>query len=103
MIYDGDKRVELLFQKNGVAHSLFKNIKRISDVDYNESLQYRDWLLNIKIPRLKTVLEDAIYKQFKYDEENFWKTIDIMDCKFKKFEKAIKEEYNELDFLRGYS
>jgi hypothetical protein len=105
VIYDGTKRAELLFGKHSITHQLYRNIKAINAADANEGELYQKWLLDTKIPELKSDIEGALIDEFMKtgDMEGLNAYVDKFNAKLDKFRELCRKEYNELEFLKSYA
>lgn len=104
-VITGSRRLELFFQKLGVAHDYFRNMETIAKKDYKEAIKYRSWL-EYKIPEIKQSIRKAIEedrRKLRITELKYEKRMKSLEDYFGIYENAISGRLNELDFLKAYT
>jgi len=102
IVMEGSKRLELFFRPLGVAHNYYKNMQIIGKEDHLEAEIYQKWLVEKKIPYIKSVLGDAITEEFRNDAEKRGEYLRKLDEDFETYEFAIIGGLNELEFLQAF-
>lgn len=104
VIVDG-RRLEIFFQRNGIAEQYIKNISVIGEKDDKTARHYKEWLLQSEVPKIRDRILEAIENDFlngTLDKDCYLCKCSLHEELFNMFENMIKREITERDFLKAY-
>ena len=104
IIRDG-RRLEIFFKKNGLGHLYVKNINVISEANEKIGRDYKSWLREVEIPKIRDRILEAIENDFligKIDDNCHKCRIELHKTLFDMYEDIVDRHVTEREYLRAY-